>query len=412
MGPIMINRIILTILIVGPLILVSYANESQSSPFGHNMLQYFQFSKGFINFNHGSFGSTPSPVTQAQQKYTQQMEAHPDNWFRVDYKIIIKQMRERLAKYIGVNVDDLVLIENASSGVNAVLKTQRFKKGDKILLSNIEYPMTMYTLKYLTDIDGVQVVFANMTFPVTGPSQFIDAVVKTIAMNPDIKIAVFSHITSVPSMILPIKEIAALCKKANIPILIDGAHALGHIPLNVADLGVDYYLSNGHKWLYSPKGSAFLWVTKERQKDIVPLVISSSGDFSYVGEFEYTGTRDYTSYCSIGAAMDFRNKLGDQDIMNYNHELATWAGQYLSNYWNTSQLVLNTTMIGALVNIELPTKDDQKAGSLNQKLMDMYQMYIVVYKFEDKWWCRLSGQIFLEKSDFIALGDNVLKLLK
>jgi len=211
---------------------------------------------------------------------------------------------------------------------------------------------------------------------------------------------------------LPIKEIASLCKSAGIPILVDGAHAVGQIPLDIKSLGVDYYVSNAHKWLFSPKGSAFLWVAKDKQKGVVPLVISSSGNFTFVGEFEYTGTRDYTGFCSIGAGMDFREKWGDQDISKYNHDLAFWAGGFLSKYWNTSVLVTDESMVGSLVNVELPTKDDQKAQTLQKKLLDKYNTYIVVYQLEGKWYTRLSAQIFLEKSDFITLADNVLKELK
>jgi selenocysteine lyase/cysteine desulfurase len=380
-------------------------------PFGHNMLQYFQLGLGYINFNHGSFGCTPKSVTLAQQQFTQQMEAYPDKFFRVDYKVIVQQVRERLSKYVNVDKDDLVLIENASGGVNAILKSLRFKKGDKILISNVEYPMTTNTIQYLREIEGIEWVMANMSFPVVSGAQLVTAVQNAIAKNPDIRLALFSHITSVPAIILPLKEMALLCKKANIPVLVDGAHAVGQIPLDIKDLGVDYYVSNGHKWLFSPKGSAFLWVAKDKQKNIVPLVISSSGNTSYVGEFEYTGTRDYTSFCSIGAALDFRSKWGDVEIMNYNHNLAVWSGDYISKRWNTTVLVNNATMIGSLVNIELPTTDDTKASSLQQKLFDGYKMYIVVYKLEGKWYTRLSAQIFLEKSDFIALATNVLTIL-
>jgi len=238
---------------------------------------------------------------------------------------------------------------------------------------------------------------------------FISIIFVNICM---IELAVFSHISSGPSMILPIKEIAALCKKANIPILVDGAHVIGMIPLNIKSLGVDYYVSNGHKWLFSPKGTAFLWVAKEKQKYIVPLVISSYGIPSFTVAFEYTGSRDYTGFCSISACLDFRERFGDLEIMKYNHDLAYWAGDYLSKHWKTGMLVTNETMIGAMVNIYLPTEDETKAQSLIKNIFDKYHMYIVVLHIEGKWVTRLSSQIFLEKSDFIALGDYVLKELQ
>jgi len=375
------------------------------------MLPYFQLGQGYINFNHGSYGCTPREVTLAQQQYMSQMEAYPDLFFRVDYRTILINVRQRLAKYVGTDTNDLVLVENASGGVNTVLKALKLN-GAKILISNIEYGMTVNTLKYLANVEDLTVVVANVSFPVNSSAEILSAVEKAINENPNINLAVFSHISSIPSLILPIKEITDLCKKANIPVLVDGAHAIGQIPLNIPSIGADYYVANGHKWLFSPKGSAILWVSKDKQKNIVPLVISSSGNISFVGEFEYTGTRDYTAFLSMGAALDFRIKWGDLEIMEYNHQLAVWAGNYLSKLWNTRMLVNDNSMVGSMVNVVLPTQNDQKAQMLTQLLFDKYNMYLVAVKTQGIWYARISAQIFLEQSDFVDLGKNVLTLIK
>ena len=142
-----------------------------------------------------------------------------------------------------------------------------------------------------------------------------EQVFDAVAHRSRVKIATFSHISSVPAFIEPIKELADLVKEVcpKALVLVDGAHAIGQIKVDIPALGdnVDFYLSNAHKWLYAPKGSAFLY-SAPRNIDQVrpqPTVISSENDIfagtDYQSRFVYTGTKDFTSYISISDAIDF-----------------------------------------------------------------------------------------------------------
>lgn len=93
--------------------------------------------------------------------------------------------------------------------------------------------------------------------------EIIKQITKTLKEN-DIYIAVFSHITSIPAVILPVEEIIKACHDNGALALVDGAHAIGAIPVDVKKLGADFWLSNGHKWLFTPKGSAVLYVKRDR----------------------------------------------------------------------------------------------------------------------------------------------------
>eukprot|EP01097_Dermamoeba_algensis_P005075 TRINITY_DN3237_c0_g1_i1.p1 TRINITY_DN3237_c0_g1~~TRINITY_DN3237_c0_g1_i1.p1 ORF type:complete len:271 (+),score=61.83 TRINITY_DN3237_c0_g1_i1:494-1306(+) len=267
--------------------------------------------------------------------------------------------------------------------------------------------MVKYTIAYLAETRGVKSFCINISSPVNIPEQVRDGLSQLSGQA--IKIAVFSHITSVPAIILPIQELAAIFKEKGIQVLVDGAHAVGQIPLNIPSYGVDYYLSNGHKWLFSPKGTAFLWVAKERQSEVAPAVISSSGERDFVGEFEYTGTRDYTGYCALLAAFEFRDKFGDEKIMNYNHQLAIQVGKYLANRWNTHVLA-PADMIGSMVDILLPTTNETVAMSLTAKIVAEHNLYLVVHQFIGKFWTRLSTQIYNDISDYYQIGEIVAKL--
>ena len=272
------------------------------------------------------------------------MEAQPDKWFRGDMYTAVEAGRAAIARYVNAAKDDVVFVPNASHGVNAVLRSILIGKEDRVLFLNLAYTMVKNTFSYLQGTFGDQMIVVNISFP-TSADAIVAAVEEQLSTFPQgsVKLASFSHITSVPSLILPVKRLAAVCHAHGTLVLVDGAHALGHIPLDIPSIGADFYVGNGHKWLvtaklcmrlvfdhvvsrrlYSLKGSAILWVAKKSQSLVSPTVISleGRGPSRFVMAFSWEGTADKSSYLSVSAALAFRNSLGEEALMNYTHELA------------------------------------------------------------------------------------------
>jgi selenocysteine lyase/cysteine desulfurase len=270
--------------------------------------------------------------------------------------------------------------------------------------------MVKQTLAYLSDVDNDQLVLVNVTLPITDDT-IVAAVAAALQANPgQIAMATFSHITSTPGIILPVKRLAELCRAHGVLVFIDGAHAMGHIPLNVTDLGVDFYLSNGHKWLYSPKGSAFLWVRRPLQALVHPTVISEGYGQGFQQDFVYQGTRDYTPWLGMADAIAWRNSLGDAAIIEYMHTLAVQGGNVMAAAWGTEKLV-DDSMIGAMVNVRLPTTNVTLAAELVTVLLNEYNTYLVAFPFLGSIYARVSAQIYLELSDFQWIASTVLTVL-
>eukprot|EP00455_Lapot_gusevi_P050524 TRINITY_DN7334_c0_g11_i1.p1 TRINITY_DN7334_c0_g11~~TRINITY_DN7334_c0_g11_i1.p1 ORF type:complete len:216 (-),score=51.72 TRINITY_DN7334_c0_g11_i1:21-668(-) len=214
-------------------------------------------------------------------------------------------------------------------------------------------------------------------------------------------------------MILPVQQLTRACQRRGVLVLIDGAHALGHIPVNVSQINADFYLTNGHKWFYSPKPSALLWVRKDRQSMIYPTVISDEGQGATTFQFHFSweGTFDYSSYLAFPAAFQFRQQLGDTAIMQYIHNLAVKGGEILSSAWNTDTM-MDSSLIGAMVNVRLPTLNQTLAASLPTRLLNQYNTFVPVYSFQNQFYVRVSAQIYNEESDFVMLAQAILNLLK
>jgi len=166
---------------------------------------------------------------------------------------------------------------------------------------------------------------------------------------------------------------------------------------------------------FTPRiGSVFLWVRKDRQPLIFPTVISDEGQGAtfFQMEFSWQGTFDYSAYLSFTSAIAFRQSLGDDAIMIYMHQLAVAGGELLAEMWNTEMLFEDISMIGAMVNVRVPTTNSILAQTLPKLLLDKYNTWVPIYPLQNQWWVRVSAQIYNELSDFKLLGDAVLQLLQ
>ena len=340
-----------------------------SSPppaFGHSMRSLFTLAPTYINFNSGSFGGAPAAVLQQREAWSQLCEARPDAWYRNEYKVQTRIVRAHWAKYVNSRVDDLVLVENTSAGINAIVRSFPFNANDGILLLSTAYDMVQTTVAYTQQRYNLEVHVAQIQFPVIDATSFTRPLQAVIDRQPkgSIKMCIFSHITSVPAIIVPIELLAQQCKSIGAVVVIDGAHAVGQIPVDMVALesaDIDFYVANGHKWLFGVHGTAMLWVKSQFQSDkyIVPAVLSKTTN--YVDAFEYTGTRDYDAYASLNATFNFRSWLGDTAIQSYIKSLADEGANYLAQLWGT-ELGVPLTMTHAMVGKITKESQEKKKG--------------------------------------------------
>ncbi|CAB9498484.1 Cysteine desulfurase [Seminavis robusta] len=424
-------------------VVVAAATQAASSgvPFGHDVLSE-HFLLNYTNFNHGSYGACPHSVLDYQSSLRQQQEQQPDIWMRHQYRILLNETRQKVADNVGLVDDDrdgLVIVESASTAVNAILRSYSWQPGDVILYFSVAFGMVKNTALWLQQERGIQIVEAPVVFPISedqAETAFLDSMQAALqnlqnASNlTKLKMVVLDHIVSNPAVKEPIQELANMIKAHNPDcyILIDGAHAMGQIQqLQLSSMqNIDAYLSNGHKWLYSPKGSAFLWVNTTSSSVInhstfpEPTVISKEniiGNTSLLQRFEYVSARDYTAFLAMAAAIDFRRDVlgGDNAIYYYCRTLAIQAKHYLMNLWNVTAMAPDS-MEEFMINIELPKEihSTTMGLALHNHLLQQHNIYMPIVHYEptDRYFTRLSSQVYLEFKDFQRMGDLVLEFVQ
>jgi hercynylcysteine S-oxide lyase len=227
------------------------ASSDTSSIFGAQLLSSFPFTAGNININHGSFGAYPIVVREALENYQRRIDAQPDGFLRYELPELIDKSRSAVAQLINAGVDNVVLVPNASTGVNTVLRNLLYEKGDKIVYLGTTYSACEKAVIHIVDTckpqDSVEAVKVDIEYPISS-----DEILKrfeTAISQKGVRLALFDTVSSLPALRLPFEKMVALCKKYNVLSLVDGAHGVGCVGLDMRSLDADFFVSNLHKYV-------------------------------------------------------------------------------------------------------------------------------------------------------------------
>jgi len=377
--------------------------------FGHARRADFRLAEGVDHLNHGGYGATPHIVLDAARDWQARMEADPSTFFRRDLGPLIRGAADRVAAFLGGRGQDWAFVENATSGLNAVIASLALAPGDELLCLSQVYGAIGNALGFHAGRAGARLISVEVPVPFVDPAPLLERL--AAAIGPRTRLAAFDHITSAGAVVLPIREMAALCRERGVPVMVDGAHAPGQLALDVPGLGVpglgvDWYVGNLHKWAFAAKGTAIIWCAPERQRALHPAVISHALGQGFTAEFDYTGTRDNSGWLAVPAALDYLDALDAGAVRAYNAALAREAGALLIEAWD-SEAAAAPEFCAAMVSVRLPgaTGNDREAARrLAARLVERHGITTGIMVLDGGLWIRVSAQIYNEIGDYRRLA--------
>jgi Selenocysteine lyase len=375
--------------------------------------ELFLLDPDVVFLNHGSFGATPRPVFEKYQWWQRELERQPVEFLGRRFTDLMRESRTALAAHVHTDPDNLVYVPNATTGLNIVARSLQLNPGDEILTTDHEYGALDRTWRFLCRKSGAVYQPVPIPLPVTTAEDFIERV--WAGVTPRTRVVFLSHITSPTALIFPVKEICRRARDAGIVSIIDGAHTVGQIPLNLEEIGADFYSSNLHKWMCCPKGSAFLYARREMQPLVEPLVVSWGYESEkpsasrFIDEQEWTGTRDIAAYLTTPEAIGFFEEHHWDEVRAKCHTLAQYAREQIAALADLSPLSPNSTeWYMQMVTVPLQPCDHEQ---LKTRLYDEFRIEVPTIKWQDKPYVRVSVQAYNTQEDVDRLVEALKKSL-
>ena len=373
---------------------------------GNDLRSEFLLDPTVTFLNHGSFGACARTVFARYQAWQLELERQPVLFLGRRIDGLLAEARAALAAYVGADPDDLVFVPNATTGVNLAARAVGLRAGDEVLTTDLEYGALDLTWEHVCRDFGARYVRTAISLPVASAEEVVEAV--WAGVGPRTKVLFISHHTSATALTLPVAELCTRAREAGLRTVVDGAHVPGHLALDLTTLDVDYYAGNCHKWLGAPKGAGFLYVRRELQGDIHPVVFSwgyKGDDPSFVARHEKQGTRDPSAYLTVPDAIEWQREHDWEHVRVRCHELARRARNELGLEPVAPD---SSAFFGQMVTLRLP---GDSPPDLQERLYDNYRIEIPVSERNGERFIRPSFQGYNDADDLARLTTALAELI-
>jgi isopenicillin-N epimerase len=380
-----------------------------------DLKSHFLLDPDVVFLNHGSFGATPRPVFEAYQQWQRRLERQPVHFFINELADHFAAARQTLARFLHAGSNDLVFVPNATFGVNIVARSLALGPGDELLTTNHEYGACENVWRFLSQKQRFCYRQQQIPLPLPSDEEIVDLFWQGVTEKT--KVIFLSHITSSTAVRFPVQAICQRAREAGILTLVDGAHAPGQIPLNLTEIGADFYTGNCHKWLCAPKGAAFLYARPEVQHLIEPLVVGwgwgedrlLTYGSNFLDYLQFLGTNDLSAYFAVPDAIQFQKAHQWEQVQANCHALLQNSLTRIEAITGLGNVYPHSSAYSQMAIALLPAIVDLPA--LKAQLYTHYHIEVPLTTWEKRPFIRISIQAYNTPSDVDTLLEALGTLL-
>jgi selenocysteine lyase/cysteine desulfurase len=368
----------------------------------------FNLDDNLTFLNNATMGPSPKPVVAAILEGLDDVTKHGFYGRRKSEAI------DNLAAFIGCTRDELALTNNVTHGINIMAWGVPLKAGDEIILTTQEHVGNATPWLYRAQQDKLIIKSIALGKSVQETLELIKK-----AITPKTKVLALPHIPCTNGQVLPLKEICDFAKTKNITTCIDGAHGTGLLPINVKDIGCDYYASCGHKWLMAAQGTGYIYINKDKLHKLTPKFYGAEGtiEFNTIEKIPFLktkidsaqrfmyGTQSGALWNSVTAAIQYQNNIGRAEILKHAQELSLHLHKGLQEFKKQIDILTpeETKSRAGIIAFKFKTKDTKL---FYDKLIskNIITRYVAENKINS---LRVSMHIYNNKNQIDYLLDEV-----
>jgi len=374
------------------------------------------------NLNTGSFGPLPRPVFDRVTALRRRLAEEPMDFLVRQLPPLLWEARSRLAAFLGAEPRRLILTANVSAAVNIVASGLTLPTPGEILLTDHEYVAMHWCWERAAQRQGLTLRTFRLPILAEDPEEILASF--RAALGERTRLVFFSHVLSPTGLVLPAKEMCQVAKRRGAITLVDGAHAPAMLPLNLEDIGADFYGGNCHKWLLAPTGAGFLQIGTGNEDRLQPLQVSwgwrpdrmkmderdEFGSTPRLRFYEFEGTRDLCPWLAVPAAIDFQDRLGFEAIRQRNEELVRFTRERLGPIPGLSLATpLDARSHGFMTAFRLPKGVD--APTWRKRLWEEFRIEAPIVERPEGLLLRVSTHFYNTEEEIDCLENAVRSML-
>lgn len=369
------------------------------------------------HLNHGSFGAVPLPVLATQQQWRERMEGNPTKFFRRELQPALDEARLVASRFLGADADGVTFVPNSTTGVGVVFASFPLGAGDEVLVTDHVYGAVLFGARKIAARVGASVVTVPVPLDATD-DEVVAAVLGGVSART--RLAVIDQVSSATARRFPVERIVPALQASGVAVLVDGAHAPGQLPVDLAALAADFWVGNFHKWACSPRPAAGLYVAGRWREGTGAFPVSWREAEGFPHSFLAPGTVDSSAWLSVPAALELFGGLGWEAVRARNGALAAYGQRVVADavgadLWGMpGDEAVGGGDVGLsmrLVPLAAVRPDLKSADAVRDRLADEFGFETVINVWGGRALLRLSAQLYNCEDDYERLGVVLRGLL-
>lgn len=363
---------------------------TDSDEFWLRIRQDYALKPDYINLENGYYCISPGPTLAKFIEHVKEVNWQGSYYMRTDQWDNKTRIANRLANWLGCGENQLIITRNATESLDMIISGYPWKEGDEAIYAEQDYGAMIDQFQLVGRRYGV----VNKEISVPNHPESDEEIIALYEnqITPKTRLIMICHMINITGQILPVKKICDMAHSYGVEVLVDGAHCVGHIDVNIEELNCDYYASSLHKWLSTPLGAGILYVSKERTSQIWPLLAERDKEMSDIRRLNHTGTHPVHTDLAIADAMDYLEIIGMERKEN--------RLRYLQKYWSDAL----RDVPGLIVNT--PDSPERSCGIGNigvagmnpsrmaKTLLEEFKIYTVAIDNAGVHGCRITPNVY------------------